>query len=545
MKTFVPRVVNLPLIGIIGLVLFAAPPIARAQVCGGTSMVSSTLQYIARDAKGAPIDAAVKELQLAKSESTGGWAISGKDFIGNYKGEWSVKAPQPIIDLVGKVSVIKASSSPRCNFATAQSLAVTLGGKTMRLHFLVPNLPQYQSVEFLVDSIPFQEGAFAIDLPTVPDGEPKFYPATGWKKISDADEAFIQGEAALGSHDYEKSIEYLKRADTLKPKNAKTLRYLGYDYLMAKQYSQAVGILEQVIDLTPNSALAYGHLARAYWLSGQKPLALDAYSAALRFCRLDAECGEDWEQEARADLRKALVEIDANNPTPPKDAAGYIHDGIIHHRAQMFDEAVARFKKAAELDPKNVEAFKWLGVAYTALGRDEDVIAAGKAAVRLAPEDSVAHAMLGQAYFNLKRYKEAVDSFTLAARLNPNRKEWQAGLKNAQDAMNSPPESKPAAKAEASPGPRQFIKLDPKALAEYAGQYQMPATQSHQAFVLNVIVDGEKLIGEAFGRRSEFLPYSDTEFYMREEGVDLRFVRDAQGKISHIDWGGTMVKRIK
>ena len=60
----------------------------------------------------------------------------------------------------------------------------------------------------------------------------------------------------------------------------------------------------------------------------------------------------------------------------------------------MFDEAVARFKKAAELDPKNVEAFKWLGVAYTALGRDEDVIAAGKAAVRLAPEDSVAHAML-------------------------------------------------------------------------------------------------------------------------------------------------------
>ena len=115
----------------------------------------------------------------------------------------------------------------------------------------------------------------------------------------------------------------MKRADTLTPKNAKTLRYLGYDYLMTKQYSEAVAILEQVIDLTPNSALAYGHLARAYWLNGQKPQALDAYSAALRFCRRDDECDESWAQEARDDLRKALTEVDANNPTPLKDAYGY------------------------------------------------------------------------------------------------------------------------------------------------------------------------------------------------------------------------------
>jgi tetratricopeptide (TPR) repeat protein len=525
--------------------LAVAPQIARAQVCGGTSMIGSTLQYIVRDAKGTVIDASGKEVQVAKSDSPRGWVISSKDFIGSYKGEWNIKAPDNITGLVGKLSVVKATSSPMCNFAAAQTLQLTLGGKTMRLIFLTPQLPKYQSMEFLVDSIPFQDGAFAIDLPTVPDGEPKFYEASGWKKISDADEAFIHGEAALGSRDYQKSIEYLKRADTLKPKDAHTLRYLGYDYLMTKQYSQAVTILEQVIDLTPNSALAYGHLARAYWLNGQKPQALDAYSAALRFCRRDDECDESWEREARDDLRKALAEVEANNPTPPKDADGYIHDGIIHHRAEMFDEAAARFKKATELDPKNVEAFKWLGLAYTALGRNEDVIAAGKAAVQLAPEDSVAHAMLGQAYFNLKRYKEAVDSYTMAARLNPSRKEWQTGLKKAQDAMNSPPESKPVAKAEASRGPRQFIKLDSKVLAEYVGQYQMPATESHQAFVLNVILDGDKLIGEAFGHRAEFLPYSETDFFMREEGVELRFVRDAQGKVSHIDWVGTIVKRIK
>src|SRR5712691_5786644 len=162
-------------IGFVTFIVIFAPLVAVAQVCGGTSMVGSTLQYIVRDAKGVAIDAAQKDLQVAKSDSRGGWAISNKDFIGSYEGKWNIKTPETITNLVGKVSVMKAASSPMCNFAAAQTLQLTLGGKTMRLIFLTPQLPQYQSVEFLVDSIPFQEGIFSIGLPTVPDGEPKFY----------------------------------------------------------------------------------------------------------------------------------------------------------------------------------------------------------------------------------------------------------------------------------------------------------------------------------------------------------------------------------
>lgn len=88
------------------------------------------------------------------------------------------------------------------------------------------------------------------------------------------------------------------------------------------------------------------------------------------------------------------------------------------------------------------------------------------------------------------------------------------------------------------------MKVDPKVLDDYVGKYQMPATEFHQAFVLSVTREGDKLISEAFGRRAEFLPYSNTEFYMREEGVNLRFVLDPKGKVDHIDWSGTIVKRI-
>ena len=51
--------------------LFITPAI-HAQVCSGTSMVSSTLQYIVREAKGVAIDAGQQDLQIAKSDSPRG-----------------------------------------------------------------------------------------------------------------------------------------------------------------------------------------------------------------------------------------------------------------------------------------------------------------------------------------------------------------------------------------------------------------------------------------------------------------------------------------
>jgi tetratricopeptide (TPR) repeat protein len=519
---------------------------ARAQVCGGASMVSSTLQYIVRDAKGVAIDAAQKDLQVAKSDSSrGGWAISSKDFIGSYEGKWNIKTPETITNLVGKVSVIKASSSPMCNFAAAQTLQLTLGGKTMRLIFLTPHLPQYQSVEFLVDAIPFQEGIFSIELPTVPDGEPKFYEAGGWKKITEAEEAFIQAEASLRNRDYEKAVQYFKRAAALKPNDPLTLRLFGYAYLQTKQYVEALATLQQAVTLNPTSAITYGSLGRAYWLNDKNKEAVDAYAKGLSLCPKDKECDEDWANEARDDLRKALTAYDANSPKPPADAQGYFDDGYLHFVAQMNREAVERFQQATRLDPKYVWAFRYLGITYDRLDKHDEAIAALKEAIRLEPDHALTHGLLGEVFVAAKRNQEAVTSFKEAMRLDPKNQRWQDDLKAAQNASTPAPitESKPQQSVPTNPG--RFVKVDPNVLDQYVGQYQMPATESHQAFVLTVLREGEKLMSEAFGRRAEFLPYSDTEFYMREEDVNLRFVRDAQGKVTHIDWGGTIVKKIK
>ena len=526
------------------LVLITAKTLVRAQVCGGTSMTSSTLQYIVRDAKGSAIDAAQKDLEVAKSDSArGGWGFSDKDFIGKDEGKWNIKAPEAITSLVGRVGVIKASSSPMCNFAAAQSLELTLAGKKMRLIFLTPHLPQYQSVEFLVDSIPFEEGIYTINLPTVPDGEPKFYEAGGWKKITEAEASMIQAEASMWNHDYVKAVENWKRAATLNPDNPKIPRMLGFSLMETRQYKDAVATLQQAVQLNPKSGITQSSLAQAYWLNGQKPESAEAFSMALRIGRNDPECDEEWINRTIGDLKRSLAELDKTQPAPT-DAKGWSHDGALHYQAGMYTEAAARLEQARKLDPKNKTTLKLLAMSYGRSDNDPAAIAVLKEAVQLDPNDANLHGLLGESYLNSKLYQEAVDSFRKAAQLQPDDKFWQENLQKAQAALNASRESKPG-NSQPAAVKREVVKVDPKLLDEYAGQYQMPETDRHQSFVLTVTREGEKLMSEAFGRRAEFLPYSSTEFFLREEGVELRFVRGADGKVSYIDWGGTRVRKIK
>jgi hypothetical protein len=72
-----------------------------------------------------------------------------------------------------------------CNFKKPVKLHITLEGKTMNLTFLMPKLGEYDSRDFLVDSLPFRPGTFEIELAveTSSSTMSRFYPASGWKEI--------------------------------------------------------------------------------------------------------------------------------------------------------------------------------------------------------------------------------------------------------------------------------------------------------------------------------------------------------------------------
>ena len=63
-----------------------------------------------------------------------------------------------------------------------------------------------------------------------------------------------------------------------------------------------------------------------------------------------------------------------------------------------YEEAIARYEAALQIDPAYVDAVHALAMAYSELDRLEDAIAAGKRLCELSPDDILAHTSLSTFY---------------------------------------------------------------------------------------------------------------------------------------------------
>jgi hypothetical protein len=145
-------------------VLFLLPGDTSAQICPG-----SHLRYVVRDGKGRVID------------PTGVYQPEKRGQISELKdAEKVIKgAAQPSIRVVDVFGM--------CNFREPVHVALKLKGKEMNLIFLMPRFEEYESRNFMVDSIPYKAGTFEINLAEAGEVNPGgaraggFYPAKRWK----------------------------------------------------------------------------------------------------------------------------------------------------------------------------------------------------------------------------------------------------------------------------------------------------------------------------------------------------------------------------
>ncbi|MEQ1922049.1 MAG: hypothetical protein ABL952_06035 [Pyrinomonadaceae bacterium] len=147
---------------------------AFGQICPG-----SDLTYIVRDSKGVAIDAAGNDITFEENNGTkfSKWKVTSKEFVRH-----RIKAvPDNITALKGKVSGLQTSGM--CNFSGPVTLKLTIKGKVMELTFNPPKMGEYDSSDFLVDSMPFRKGRFEITLEADPNRASLYYAAAGWKKV--------------------------------------------------------------------------------------------------------------------------------------------------------------------------------------------------------------------------------------------------------------------------------------------------------------------------------------------------------------------------
>jgi tetratricopeptide (TPR) repeat protein len=117
-------------------------------------------------------------------------------------------------------------------------------------------------------------------------------------------------------------------------------------------------------------------------------------------------------EEALADFDRA-IELD------PEDDWAIISRGQTHRTMGRYAEALADFDRAIELEPESGWAIISRGETYEAMGRYAEALADFDRAIELEPESGWAIANRGETYEAMGRYAEALADFDRAIELDP------------------------------------------------------------------------------------------------------------------------------
>jgi TolB-like protein/DNA-binding winged helix-turn-helix (wHTH) protein len=223
-------------------------------------------------------------------------------------------------------------------------------------------------------------------------------------------------------------------------------RYLRARYLLLRRTvadsKRAAELLEEAIELDPNSAAVHASLGFAYvsvpLIEGATdPFVELARRASRRALDLDPTIAEahavlgrimlHFDRDIEGGFRemRRAFEVDPTNPF------------VLHCFSQVladdgqFDEALAVADRALAQDPTSVLANRDKALILFLAGRYEDCVAMCRRTLELDPYTPQAHNYLGRAYEQLNRPKEAVEAYVTPLTFSEKNRETVAALRAA------------------------------------------------------------------------------------------------------------------
>jgi tetratricopeptide (TPR) repeat protein len=169
------------------------------------------------------------------------------------------------------------------------------------------------------------------------------------------------------------------------------LQYIG-DNPKGQELVAAANYLLELIDREPPFSTEL--LARIYRGRGRGYMNLKQY------------------QQAIADFDRA-IELD------PTDVITYINRGRLYFGLKKYEETIASLERALELDPENGTAYYYLGLVYRDLNEYQQAIAKFDRIVELNPNSPLAYHRRGSTFFLFEECQQAIADFDHALELDP------------------------------------------------------------------------------------------------------------------------------
>jgi TolB-like protein/lipoprotein NlpI len=183
---------------------------------------------------------------------------------------------------------------------------------------------------------------------------------------------------------------------------ALTIEHNNYNY---DAYTQAERNYQRAVDLDPNFALAWARMAILRSFLNFNAVDPNTYTAdsvkqaADRAMALAPDAGESWialgsyRYRVVRDFNSALAAFEEARKRLPNSALVHEYLGFILRRLGRWQEAEASFKKAMELDPRDVQLLTTVGNEfYVNLRRFDEALASIDRALQIAPDAAGEHA---------------------------------------------------------------------------------------------------------------------------------------------------------
>ena len=224
-------------------------------------------------------------------------------------------------------------------------------------------------------------------------------------------------------------------------------------YLSSHVYSDlSTRASQRLLNTAPESYQAHQLNAEVLELQGKNSEAADEYRKVLSIhpdlpgihyqlgeILLAGAAGTDTQDQARKEFEEELT-------VDPRNALAEYELGEMARRARQWNDAIAHFTRASQLDPGLADALIGLGKSLVSAGRAQDAIPRLERAVHLAPDNPNAHYQLSFAYRRLGREEEATKELTAYREIHDRLQNTQLRIRkgfqgnSAQPQTDTPPE---------------------------------------------------------------------------------------------------------
>ena len=275
---------------------------------------------------------------------------------------------------------------------------------------------------------------------------------------TDLDTHFALGQALYLDQRYTEAVNEYQYVVARDSTYAPAVLALGNIYYLSgandpRRYGDAHYYLQRAVVLTPKDGKAWSLLGRAQYYLGQKDAALQSLDKAVALGATGKELytiygrlytdRREWDKALEAfakgdpsandQLRIAQIfvfkdstsvadsmyrAIVAKDPSANEAKFALGELGKLRFKQKRFDEAISYLRQRIALDPKNDEAYYYIGLSYKELKRYPEALDSLRVAAQLGPDKADRHFWLGIMYAQLDSMGQARAEFQRSVELD-------------------------------------------------------------------------------------------------------------------------------